>query len=143
NDNNNNGNTTTAGATGTSGGGGSAEATQPIQVTVNRLLQLGGVVGHPVYWAGARPGKKYELTIDNNQNIFIRYLDPGVPVGSKDGSSLTVGTYPVPNATAALRGQADKPGASTDSAPGGGFVLTSADAPQSAYVAYPNSDYQI
>ncbi len=101
------------------------------------------MVGHPVYWAGARPGKKYELTITPDQNIFIRYLDPGVPIGSKDVSSLTVGTYPVQDAVAALQHEADKPGARTASAPGGGFVLTSADAPQSVYLAYPDSNYQI
>ena len=125
------------------GGGGSSQPTKPIEATVDRLLELSSVVGHPVYWAGARPGKKYELTIDNDQNIFIRYLDPGVPIGSKDVSSLTVGTYPVRDAVAALQHEADKPGASTDSAPGGGFVLTSSDAPQSVYLAFPNSNYQI
>jgi hypothetical protein len=138
NDENNN----TSAASG-NGGGTASGATKPIEASADRLSELAGVVGHPVYWAGARPGKKYELTVDNSQNIYIRYLDPGVPIGSKDVSALTVGTYPVQNATAALRGQADKPGATTESAPGGGFVLTSADAPQSAYIAYPNSDYQI
>ena len=134
---------TAASSTTTTSSGGSSQPTKPIEATVDRLLELSSVVGHPVYWAGARPGKKYELTIDNDQNIFIRYLDPGVPIGSKDVSSLTVGTYPVQDAVAALQHEADKPGAKTDSAPGGGFVLTSSDAPQSVYLAFPNSNYQI
>ena len=134
---------TAASSTTTTSSGGSSQPTKPIEATVDRLLELSSVVGHPVYWAGARPGKKYELTIDNDQNIFIRYLDPGVPIGSKDVSSLTVGTYPVQDAVAALQHEADKPGARTASAPGGGFVLTSADAPQSVYLAYPDSNYQI
>lgn len=129
--------------TSSSSSGGSSQPTKPIEATVDRLLELSSVVGHPVYWAGARPGKKYELTITPDQNIFIRYLDPGVPIGSKDVSSLTVGTYPVQDAVAALQHEADKPGARTASAPGGGFVLTSADAPQSVYLAYPDSNYQI
>ena len=54
-----------------------------------------------------------------------------------------MGTYPVQDAVAALQHEADKPGAKTDSAPGGGFVLTSSDAPQSVYLAFPNSNYQI
>ena len=134
---------TAASSTTTTSSGGSSQPTKPIEATVDRLLELSSVVGHPVYWAGARPGKKYELTIDNDQNIYIRYLDPGVPIGSKDVSSLTVGTYPVQDAVAALQHEADKPGARTASAPGGGFVLTSADAPQSVYLAYPDSNYQI
>lgn len=143
NDGNGSTDSTSAGTTTSGGSGGSAQATKPIEATVDRLLELSSVVGHPVYWAGARPGKKYELTIDNDQNIFIRYLDPGVPIGSKDVSSLTVGTYPVQDAVAALQHEADKPGASTDSAPSGGFVLTSSDAPQSVYLAFPNSNYEI
>ena len=135
--------TAASSTTSSSSGGGSSQPTKPIEATVDRLLELSSVVGHPVYWAGARPGKKYELTIDNDQNIFIRYLDPGVPIGSKDVSSLTVGTYPVQDAVAALQHEADKPGAKTDSAPGGGFVLTSSDAPQSVYLAFPDSNYQI
>jgi hypothetical protein len=144
-DNSGDGSTTASSSTttGSGAGGGSSQPTKPIEATVDRLLELSSVVGHPVYWAGARPGKKYELTIDSDQNIFIRYLDPNVPIGSKDVSSLTVGTYPVQDATAALQHEADKPGASTDSAPGGGFVLTSSDAPQSVYLAYPNSNYEI
>jgi hypothetical protein len=142
-DDNNGGGTTASDTTSTGGGGTPTQATKPIEATVDRLLELSSVVGHPVYWAGARPGKKYELTITPDQNIFIRYLDPGVPIGSKDVSSLTVGTYPVQDAVAALQHEADKPGARTASAPGGGFVLTSADAPQSVYLAYPDSNYQI
>jgi hypothetical protein len=142
-DDNNGGGTTASDTTSTGGGGTPTQATKPIEATVDRLLELSSVVGHPVYWAGARPGKKYELTITPDQNIFIRYLDPGVPIGSKDVSSLTVGTYPVQDAVAALQHEADKPGARTASAPGGGFVLTSADAPQSVYLAYPDSSYQI
>jgi hypothetical protein len=134
----------TSSTTSTSGGGGtSTQATKPIEASVDRLLELSSVVGHPVYWAGARPGKKYELTITSDQNIFIRYLDPSVPIGSKDVSSLTVGTYPVQDGMAALQHEANKPGASTDTAPGGGFVLTSTDAPQSVYLAYPDSNYEI
>jgi hypothetical protein len=144
-DDNGNSSTTAGSSTSTSstGSGSPTQATKPIEASVDRLLELSSVVGHPVYWAGARPGKKYELTITSDQNIFIRYLDPSVPIGSKDVSSLTVGTYPVQDATAALQHEANKPGASTDSAPGGGFVLTSSDAPQSVYLAYPNSNYEI
>jgi hypothetical protein len=141
-DDNQNGTTTTT-ATSTSGGGTSTQQTQPIEASVDRLLQLSSVVGHPVYWAGAEPGKKYELSINSDQNILIRYLDRDVPIGSKDVSSLTIGTYPVPDATAALKGQANKPGATTDTAPGGGFVLTNSSAPQSVYIAYPNSNVEI
>ena len=41
----------------TSSSGGSSQPTKPIEATVDRLLELSSVVGHPVYWAGARPGR--------------------------------------------------------------------------------------
>jgi hypothetical protein len=135
-------NNDTGGASGT-GGGGTTEATKPIEVTPDRLREVAGVVGHPVYWAGPEPSKKYELSITSDQNIYVRYIDPNVPIGSKNVAALTVGTYPVQDATSALQREAEKPGAKTDTAPGGGFVLTGASAPQSVYIAYPDSNYEI
>src|SRR4051794_21734079 len=66
----------------------------PEAVSVQSLRDLASTVDHPVYWAGARPGKEYELTITDQGNIFVRYLDPNVPVGSRNVASLTIGTYP-------------------------------------------------
>ena len=128
-------------------GGGSSKAKittiAPTAATPERMSEVAKDAGHPVYWAGAEPGKKYELTITSDQNIYIRYLDPGTPIGAKDVASLTVGTYPAHDATAALQHEATKPGASTQTAPGGAFVLTNSNIPESVYLAYPNSDYEI
>jgi hypothetical protein len=113
------------------------------QTSVQDLRQLASSVDHPVYWAGERPGQKYELTITDNGNIYVRYLDESTPVGSRNVASLTIGTYPFPNAYAALQEIAGKPGAKTGETPDGGFVVTNDSNPQSVYIAYPGGDTQI
>jgi hypothetical protein len=112
-------------------------------VNVQGLQNLANSVEHPVYWAGERPGQEYELTITDQGNIFVRYLDPDTPVGSRQVASLTIGTYPVSDAYAATRAVADGPGARTGETPDGGFVVTNGDNPNSVYIAYPDSDQQI
>jgi hypothetical protein len=112
-------------------------------VTLQGLSNVAASVDHPVYWAGPRAGQKYELTISDQGNIFVRYLDPNTPVGSREVASLTVGTYPVSDAYAALQKAAKQPGAKTASTPDGAFVVTNSNKPQSVYIAYPDSDHQI
>src|SRR5689334_21415961 len=46
----------------------------PEGVTVQGLHDLASSADHPVYWAGERPGQRYELTITDQGNIFVRYL---------------------------------------------------------------------
>jgi hypothetical protein len=113
------------------------------QTSVESLRQLASSVDHPVYWVGERPGKKYELTIADNGNIFIRYLDEDTQIGSREVTSLTIGTYPVANAYGALQEVSSKPDAKTGETPDGGFVVTSDGNPQSVYIAYPGADTQI
>jgi hypothetical protein len=112
-------------------------------ISLQGLQDLAGSVDHPVYWAGERPNQKYELTISDRGNIYVRYLDPNTPIGSRQVASLTIGTYPVPDAYAALQKTAAKPGAKTDQTPDGGFVVTNSNNPQSVYIAYQGSDHQI
>ena len=111
--------------------------------SLQHLRDVASSVDHPVYWAGPRPGKRYELTITDTGNIFIRYLDANTPIGSRQVASLTIGTYPVQNAYAATKSIADRPGAKTGSTPDGGFVATSSADYNSVYIAYPNTNTQI
>jgi hypothetical protein len=115
----------------------------PEGISVQGLHDLAGSVDRPIYWAGERPNQKYELTISDQGNVFIRYLDPSTPIGSRRVASLTIGTYPVPNAYAALQKAAAKPGAKTDQTADGGLVVTNSSNPQSVYIAFPGSNHQI
>jgi hypothetical protein len=125
--------------------GASAQATNgAVPATVDKLRAVQSKLGHPIYWAGAQPNKKYELTVTDEGRVYIRYLNPDVPIGSRQVATLTVSTYPgFDNAVDALKAQANSTGARTDSAPGGGFVLVNSQNPSSVYVAYPDSHYEI
>jgi hypothetical protein len=111
--------------------------------SVEDLQTIADAADHPVYWAGEQEGQQYELTITAEGNIFIRYLDPSTPIGSADIASLTIGTYPVPDAYNALQGLADQKGSITDTTPDGGYVLTNKNNPNSVYVAFPGEDFEV
>jgi hypothetical protein len=110
-------------------------------ITQQGLVDLANSVDHPVYWAGPRPNNKYELTIADNGNIFIRYLAPNTPVGSREVASLTIGTYPAAGAN--LQKAAEKPGAKTGQTPDGALVVTNSDNPTSVYLGAPDTDHQV
>lgn len=128
---------------GDEGGSGSDGLRGPEAVSVEELGEVPGSVDHPVYWAGERPDTQYELTVDEEGSVFVRYLDPDVEIGSTEVASFTVATYPVPDAYGALQRVAKRPGAIKAKTPDGGFVLTNETNSQSVYIAYPGSDYQI
>ena len=118
-----------------------ASTNGPEGISQQGLVDLAKSVDHPVYWAGPRSGSRYELTIAGNGNIFIRYLAPDTPVGSRDVASLTIGTYPAAGAN--LEKAADKPGAKTGQTPDGQLVVTNSSNPSSVYVGAPDSDHQV
>jgi hypothetical protein len=129
---------------GAGAGSGSSPAVTdgPEEADLDRLRELAGAVGHPVYWAGEQPGD-LELTVSPDGSIFIRYLPEGVPVGSRDVTSLTVATYPYDDAFATLKSAAKQLGAIRDRTPDGGIVVGNKGNPNTAYVAYPDADHQI
>jgi hypothetical protein len=112
-------------------------------VSAKDLTALPATVHHPVYWAGPKPGFTYELTRTSSGLIFIRYLPNGVPLGTNQPRYLTIGTYPVKNAFAAVRAIAKRSGTPPMSISGGGIAVQDATHPTSVYLAYPGSDYQI
>ena len=114
----------------------------PELASLDRLRGLPDLTGHPVYWAGEQSGD-YELTVASDGSVFIRYLPEGVPVGSREVTSLTVATYPYVNAFATLESAAKQPDATRDETPDGGLVVGNEANPNTVYVAFPDVDLQI
>lgn len=112
-------------------------------VSVERLTAFAGTVPHPVYWAGAQPGTKYELSKTRDGRIYVRYLPPDAKVGNSRTTYLTIGTYPLPNALETLKATAKKQGATTISLDRGGLAFQDRNRPTSVYLAYPGSDFQV
>jgi len=111
--------------------------------TAAELKALSAKVGHPVYWAGRQPKTTYELTMTSDGRVYVRYLDPGVAVGSSRPDYLTVGTYPQKGALAILKRTAAKSNAKTFAVAGGGTAYVDPSRRTSVYVAFPRSDFQV
>src|SRR5438876_10824865 len=128
------------------GGGGSKKAAKPSPAraaSARSLAALPAAVHHPVYWAGPKPGFTYELTRTGDGRIFIRYLPSGVRVGTNQPRYLTIATYPVQNALAAVRVIGKRSGSAPVPISGGGIAAVDKAHPTSVYLAYPGSPYQI
>jgi hypothetical protein len=125
------------------GGDGARGNMAPRLVDEGDLLSLAADLGHPVYWAGSRPPNQMELTQEADGSLYLRYLPAGAEPGDPRPQFLTVGTYPVVGAEAALRRIAAGAGSSLDYLPAGGVVLVNPSESTSVYLAYPASDLQI
>jgi hypothetical protein len=117
-------------------------ARPPAEASVARLRGVAEAVGHPIFWLGPKSGYTYELTQTRDGAIYIRYLPPGVDIGS-DEPYLTVATYPFPQALAAIRRIARGNEAGVIRLRGGGLAVVDGRYPRSIHLAYPQSDFQI
>jgi len=120
-------------------GGGSASdsgrGADRVVLSEYELLGRAETFDLPVYWFGPRPGAAaYELEADSKGDTYVRYLGEGDRDPRAD--SLTVGTYPVPEALASLeRAASGVAGGEAISRQEGFSILGSSDS-QSAYVVF-------
>src|SRR5207302_3054879 len=111
-------------------------------LTLTSLKSYARSVGHPVYWVGARPGMTYEVTQTSAGQIYLRYLPPGVAVGTGT-PYLTVGTYPLRDAFDATRRLAGKAGTVRMDVGSSAVAFYARARPTSIYEAFPGVDYQV
>jgi hypothetical protein len=118
---------------------------QLLEATAAQLSELAKQQGHEVYWAGPQANVRYEWTRTSQDRIYARYLKGNTKVGARNKVFLTIATYPLKGALKALQVQAAKaPASQTQTLPNGAFVYSnSSTAPNSAYVAFPGSDYEV
>ena len=116
---------------------------KPKAASVADLKALSRSLGHPVYWAGPKPGYTYELSQNSVGAVFIRYLPAGVPVGSAKPNYLIVATYPFPSALAAIRRAAAGAKTGVIRLPGGALAVVDGQYPKSIHLAYPGSNFQV
>jgi hypothetical protein len=114
---------------------------EPKIVSVSELEEFAHDADRDVYWAGERIDTRYELSETEGGKVFVRYL----PVEAGGGSEyLTVGSYPVEDAVAALR-RAAREDDRTELARSdeGAVILLDRDSPDNVHLAYPGEDVQI
>lgn len=115
----------------------------PALMTQAQLESAAAATKAPVYWAGARSGFSYELTITTSGRVFVRYLPDGVAAGDGRARFLTIGSYPDPHAFTNLERAARRPQTVSVGLDGGGLAVISEETPTSVYVAYPGAKYQV
>ena len=100
-------------------------------------------LGRPIYWAGPQGESVIELERTAEGNTSVRYIPEGEDAGGSEADFLTVVTYPYPDAYGALSQQAESGDVLTRDLPGGGIIISQANQPTNAYVAYRGEDYQV
>lgn len=124
------------------GSGDTIDSTARI-VGADALAGLESDLGHPVYWAGERPPAQLEVREEGEGSVYLRYLPAGVEAGDPEQTFLTVGTYPVADAVAALERSAAESGGEVERGPGEAVILRNPSSAGSTYLAYPGTDIQI
>jgi len=112
-------------------------------VSLDELREASGSADNPIYWAGPQDGAELELSHSEGGRTYVRYLTDGARAGDPSNEFLTVGTYPFPDAAAALRKLSKEPGGILASAPGGGVVYFNRERPENVYLAFPGSSLQV
>jgi hypothetical protein len=115
---------------------------RPVVVSAKSLAKVATAAQRPIYWAGPQLKLTYELTKTRQGSFLVRYLAPGVALGVPT-PSLTVGTYPVTNALAAVKRLSLAKGAHVMKLTGGGIAVLSPRFPKSIYLAYPGSNFEV
>ena len=116
----------------------------PRIVETSDLSDAAEDLGHPIYWAGERPDTKLELAESDAGRVSVRYLNEDAEAGARSNDFMTVATYPVADAAAALRrGAANRANAELARGDDGAVVLIDPDTPGSVRLAYPGSDQQV
>jgi hypothetical protein len=121
--------------------GPAAGAPKPTAATEQELASLAKSLGHPIYWVGPKRHYTYEL-MQAQGKVFIRYLPPGVKIGTVK-PYLSVGTYPFPKAYTATDALTKSANSGRVDVPAGGVGVYAKGYPQSIHLAYPGSDVQI
>jgi hypothetical protein len=120
---------------------GSPIESRPVVVSAKSLARVATTAQRPIYWAGPQPNQTYELT-RRQGSFLLRYLAPGLALGAAT-PQLTVGTYPVTNALAAVKRLSAAKGATMIKLTGGGIAAINPRFPRSIYIAYPGQNYEV
>ena len=109
----------------------------PVVVTADHIDSLSGATA-PIYWAGALPGRRLEVTTTRSGS-FVRYLPAATHVGTK-AKTLTIATYPVARAWQLTQQAAREAGARLLTLPDGRVAVWRTKRPTSVYIAKRGSN---
>ena len=109
----------------------------PVVVTADHLDSLSGATA-PIYWAGALPDRRLEVTTTRSGS-FVRYLPAATHAGTH-AKTLTIATYPVAGAWQVAQQAAQERGASVVTLTDGRIAVWRKSRPTSVYIAQRGSN---
>jgi len=134
-------------ATRDNGGGSSepapAESAPSRIVTEAELKEAAASLGQPIFWAGPMADAELELRELPQGGVQVRYLPEGTEAGAGSPELLTVGSYPLPDPTAAIAAVAKKPGELVRHLSDGRTVVAAKQSPTSVYFASSDNSVQV
>jgi hypothetical protein len=114
-----------------------SEGKEVVGLSESELLARAGDFGHAVYWVGPRVGtESYELTTSENGDAYIRYLTGDAEAGAEEADFLTIGSYPVADAQAALKQGAESAGNGEEIVQEDGYEVLGSEAATNVYVVF-------
>jgi hypothetical protein len=116
-------------------------ANPPAPLKAPEIAALSEQLGRPVYWAGAQGATEFELTRQGEERIAIRY--PAGAGADPSAGTLTVATYRLDDAIAAIRRAAEGETAKLHQLPRRGLAVSDSARPTNVYLAYPDEPYQV
>jgi hypothetical protein len=115
----------------------------PAFAGAGELRDAAARLDHPVYWAGRHEDGDLEFTLTSDGRSYVRYLVGGAEPGDDAANFLTVATYGVENAEAALEEVAQRPGRESFEPAGGGLAVVDAADPRRVYFTPAGADLQV
>ena len=118
-----------------------------VQDPLDDTVGFAGLPAEPSL-VGAAPDPKAQallaaLEARQARSVFVRYLSPGVRIGDRRASYLTVATYPQPNGFENVSASAAQRGAVERRLDGGGVAVFNESRPTSVFFSYPGARYQV
>jgi hypothetical protein len=113
-------------------------------VSESELPERAAALGQPIYWAGPVPGTILELEqLAGEEGVRVRYLPEGSEAGEASPEALTIGSYPLAEATAALQRFAAEPGSVTRLGSNDRVIVYNKEKPTSVYFVDPEGSVQV
>ncbi len=133
---------TTAAAAPTLGSAPAETLSKPAFQTVAALRAAAAINPNPIYWAGARQGRRLEFSQTSGGTVYVRYLPTGTAAGTLE-PYLTVATYPRPNGYAEVQAAAKNEGSKSFEVAEGGLAVYDPASPTNVHIGFPGKAYQI
>jgi hypothetical protein len=120
----------------------STSVTRRFAVSAKGLATLAGSTSHPIYWAGPRDTKLYEVTQASNGDISLRYLPRGGSAGDPR-PLLSIATYPSLNAYGTAKETMTRRGNVSVPVGRGALAFRTKRSHTNVYVAFRGQDVQV